>query len=525
MLTWPTRVPGGEIIECIKEHASCLRMILGQCEVTCMSSSGMESRELETGFELRVKMDLMWVKLLCSDRASSGDGRHAIGGVALDDYGRSQFDKDYGRAVFCAPVRRLQDKTQVFPLDPCDSVRTRLTHSLEVSSVARGLARAVASSEVRRGAIDETQARAIETIVSTSALLHDIGNPAFGHSGEAAIQDWFKLEKNTDVLKGLSDEQQADFLRFEGNAQTLRLVTRLQVLARPEALNLTYGTLSALQKYVSSASGADRSVHSLKKPGFFLSESGLVAEWREHTGLSGSARNPMALLMEAADDIAFSVIDIEDAIKKRFVSWDVFEQWMRAHAKKHDRAAELIKFLERTRSYVGELAPDLAGSLLDQARSQIFRTHLIEYGVQSTADAFAQNRDRIMAGEFHTELIEASEAWESIKACKGFPRKLVYNHPEILTLESRGRIVVRDLMDFFWEGAREAGRNDEERKGHTAFGEKALSLISGNYQRVFRSSEDGVLPLKYHQIQMVTDQVCGMTDGYACRLHKELFGG
>ena len=187
---------------------------------------------------------------------------------------RSEFERDYDRAVFSTPVKRLQDKAQVFPLEPHDAVRTRLTHSLEVSSVSRGLATRTARWLSAEGFISEGMDRSIEAIAATCGLIHDLGNPPFGHAGEDAIRAWFQEPERKTLLATLNHQQARDFLRFEGNAQSLRLVARLQILADDKGLNLTFGTLSALMKYVASSDVADNHAtnRALKKPGYFASE-------------------------------------------------------------------------------------------------------------------------------------------------------------------------------------------------------------------------------------------------------------
>src|SRR3954464_14981205 len=183
-------------------------------------------------------MAMNWTKLLNADRRrqTTSPGDHRI-----------QFERDFDRAVFSNPVKRLQDKAQVFPLEPHDSVRTRLTHSLEVSSVARGLGRKVCKDFLLPARIlKDGQDRQIEAIAATCGLIHDLGNPPFGHSGEDAIQEWFKKNFKDGGLRkllGNRDELVNDFLLFEGNAQTLRIVAKLQVLADFHGLNLTFGTL------------------------------------------------------------------------------------------------------------------------------------------------------------------------------------------------------------------------------------------------------------------------------------------
>ena len=170
---------------------------------------------------------------------------------------RTNHGRDYDRAIFSTPVRRLQDKTQVFPLDPNDSVRTRLTHSLEVSNVARNIARAIGNWLEKEKKIDSEQKDSIEIIAATCGLIHDLGNPPFGHSGEEAIQDWFrnKDEELFEFTKDLDNGEllRKDFWEFEGNAQTVRLISKLQVLTDFYGLNFTCATMSAACKYIASS--------------------------------------------------------------------------------------------------------------------------------------------------------------------------------------------------------------------------------------------------------------------------------
>jgi dGTPase len=264
---------------------------------------------------------MKWEELLSTERArpttSSGDHR-------------AQFERDFDRAIFSTPIKRLQDKAQVFPLEPHDAVRTRLTHSLEVSSVAKGLGIAISGWLLSRGEIKPGQDRQIEAIAATCGLIHDLGNPPFGHAGEDAIREWFmSLPERPQLLNEFLGEEQleTDFSKFEGNAQTLRIVSKLQVLADFNGLNLTFGTLSAAIKYVSPSHEADESDgnHARTKVGYFASENDLVARIRAATN-TGQSRNPITFLVEAADDIVYSVTDIEDGIKKAILLWRDFEE-------------------------------------------------------------------------------------------------------------------------------------------------------------------------------------------------------
>jgi len=224
-------------------------------------------------------MAMNWAQLLNRDRPrkSTNPGDH-----------RTEFERDFDRAVFSNPVKRLQDKAQVFPLELHDAVRTRLTHSLEVSSVARGIGVDVAKWLVKEKQIESGQDRWIETIAATCGLIHDLGNPPFGHSGENAIREWFDQRFGLPKLSRMfrrKPQLVQDLLKFDGNAQSLRLIGKLQILADYNGLNLTYGTLSASCKYTARSDEAGKGKdHARAKPGFFASENELVKKIRDAAG-------------------------------------------------------------------------------------------------------------------------------------------------------------------------------------------------------------------------------------------------
>src|SRR5574337_594738 len=230
--------------------------------------------------------------------------------------GRTQVERDYDRVLFATPVRRLADKTQVFPMEQHDSIRTRLTHSHEVSNLARsiGVRLAFEHAEAVFGEDHESLQvkRNVPALLAAVGLAHDLGNPPFGHQGEVAMQRWF-------AERGGAGDIDEDFMQFDGNAQTFRLLTRLQVLNDQFGLNLTVATLAALVKYPSVYGSADKG--GFKKYGVFKSERGIIEEVWEQTGLSKGLRHPLAYVMEACDDIAYSVIDAEDTVKKGYASF------------------------------------------------------------------------------------------------------------------------------------------------------------------------------------------------------------
>lgn len=464
--------------------------------------------------------------------------------TSVDD-DRSQFERDHDRCIFSTPVKRLQDKAQVFPLEPHDAVRTRLTHSLEVSSVARGLASGAAGDMINDGHLTGTESeqnqkkRDIEAIAATCGLLHDIGNPPFGHAGEAAIQEWFrtrfdcrpKAERDEDGKEGkhdalpslysLLDERSDlvhDFLKFDGNAQTLRLVTKLQILADFNGLNLTFGTLSALMKYTATSSQIRKNGdHAKSKPGYFTSEAEIVRRIREATG-TGDARNPITFLVEAADDITYSVADVEDGVKKGILRWD----FLKGELEKCDPLGEKVLEAAETILKAGQTAvPD---NLDDDVHASAFRTAAIGILVNDARKAFRDNYNDIMSGEYMGELVKNESTLPLLSMLKEeIGQKKVYTTKSTLKLELMGREVIADLMDFFWEGAQALETDGTSGKG---FSGKLGSLMSSNYKRVFAHyvATNG-LPEAYHRLQLVTDYVCGMTDTFAKTLHSELKNG
>jgi len=435
---------------------------------------------------------------------------------------RTQFERDFDRSVFSTPVKRLQDKAQVFPLEPHDAVRTRLTHSLEVSSVARGLATTASKWLIEQGEIRVGMDRWIEAIAATCGLIHDLGNPPFGHSGEDAIRSWFQRDKRKKQLEeNLNSEQQIhDFLDFEGNAQSLRLVATLQVLADRSGLNLTFGTLSALRKYVAPSDKAKRDSpnRAWRKPGHFASENDIVDEISNATGTSG-ARHPICFLVEAADDIVYLSADIEDAVKKGVVSWRAIEEQLKSKGDSVQAA------LSRQERILRAGRPEVPAVLDDDIRAAAFRTGAIAVMADAVVKTFSDRYQEIMGGTHEGDLLDESEAAELAESLRMIGQTSVYPTRSTLTLELMGRHVIADLMDLFWEGA-EAIPVDQEPKT-SKFAGKAAALISPNYRRIFQefAAEKKGLPEMYHRFQLVTDYICGMTDSFAKRLHSELFNG
>lgn len=468
-------------------------------------------------------MRMEWKKLLCDERISGRPNTKDAADL------RSEFERDYDRSIFSTPVRRLQDKAQVFVLETHDAVRTRLTHSLEVSTVARDMTHAAAKWILQNhpDEICAEEASYIEVIAATCGLIHDLGNPPFGHAGESAISSWFASRKDRLRLFDFKNhpgparkmQLEKDFLSFEGNAHTIRLVSKLQLLINSLGLNLIFGTLSAACKYTAASDQSDLAskIHEINKPGFFASENDLIEKVREKTG-TGESRNPITFLVEAADDIVYSTVDIEDAVKKGIIDWLFVEDQL----KKSVDADVYTAVEKKMTDYMKGATVELDGKNLGEARSQIFRIFAISVLVPSIVEAFKANYENIMAGEYHGELVKDCSAKTLIKACKTIGKKYIYCSRETTRLEVMGREIIYDLMDLFWEGA----SHTEEHQKNKDFPFKIFTLMSENYKIVFREAlREGKLPERYCQMQLVTDYICGMTDNFARTLHRQLKNG
>jgi dGTPase len=460
-----------------------------------------------------------WHRLLSCRRAAASD---------YLDQDRTEFEQDLGRVVFSTPVRRLQDKTHVFPLEPHDAVRTRLTHSLEVSSVARDLSQAA----VRRleDHIPQEYAPAISTIAAACALLHDAGNPPFGHAGERAIQDWFSKKliedrdlRNTFVVDtaGASGDLKyrpaaQDFIQFDGNAQMLRLASRLQVLSDQNGLNLTFATLSAACKYVVAARDTCPQQHERSKPGFFETERELIERVQQETG-TGAARNPITYLVEAADDIVNVCIDLEDGLRKRIFRW----QEMIDLLEKHGACGEAVALKNGAEKLVRKSG--LAESGIEVIFAQAFRTRLMAKLIPAVLNEFQSSYEAIMTGQYGHELVRQSDAAGLYNACKEVVKRHIFCSPEVLRLEIMGRRVIQDLLDLYWEGVSPSNKDEK------GFGAKLYAIISDNYRHAYEQDLSREYPTLdrgarqyYLRLRLVCDQVAGMTDAYAVRQHRLL---
>jgi dGTPase len=470
-------------------------------------------------------LDPRWTKLLASGRRKK-EGEGQTSGTDSEET-RTEIERDYDRILFSTPVRRLADKTQVFPLEKNDSVRTRLTHSHEVSNLARSIGSALAFKHKIAGDNDNAK-RNIPALLAAIGLVHDLGNPPFGHQGEAAIQSWFK-DRQADVLgdrnRPMSEHQKQDFLKFEGNAQAFRLVARLQLLNDDFGLDLTYATLSAMMKYPTSSVGVGvGGAAATKKHGFFSSEQKIAETVQERAGLALGLRHPLAYVMEACDDIAYVVLDVEDAIKKGLASFSDLCAYLEHHASADGLTKGVVDQSRAKHQQYRQDAPSLSPAELNDVSMQRFRVFAIGALVRAATSAFVDeaNHESFLTGRQPKSLIALSDGEQLRKALKDFALKHAYTNRAVLELELDGYNVIRGLMDIFWEAIADVEDStcSKSRRRHP-FTRYIYGRISENYRRVYESIEQGRTS-RYDECVLLTDMVSGMTDSYAMSLYNEL---
>jgi dGTPase len=485
-----------------------------------------------------------WAKLLSDNRLPKP--KVADKGIGAPDWlisSRTEIERDFDRILFATPTRRLGDKTQVFPLEKNESVRTRLTHSHEVSALARSIGTYLAHSKIgdrivkdacnTLGEESETKIRrAIPSMLAAIGLAHDLGNPPFGHQGEEAIRAW--VNRNSARLfarQSLTKQHKSDFLSFEGNAQTLRTVARLQVVKDDRGLNLTMGTLAALMKYTVSSTnrGGKNGPAACKKVGFFASEGPLVEMIHEETGLGEGLRHPLTYIMEACDDIAYSVVDAEDAVKKQIVSFSDLTAWLRNQPdfESDDLSKYVVTKAEEEASTARQAG--LPPAEVNDVATQMFRVHAIGAMISAAVHAFEERFDDIATGTMAKPLLEASTAHRFCEALKKFDFQHAYQHRRVLEIELSGFNIIHDLMDMLWRGITEREKFEVLSSRRTSpFARYAYGRISENYRRVFEGRlentvhNDKALPIRYKELQLLTDMISGMTDQYAVDLRREL---
>jgi dGTPase len=446
---------------------------------------------------------LNWEKLLNPIRRRELHGHGGGTGTAV---GRTEPERDYDRVLFATPTRRLADKTQVFPMEEHASIRTRLTHSHEVSNLARSIGVRLAFEHADRvfGRDHESLnvKRSVPSILAAVGLAHDLGNPPFGHQGERAMQQWFRDQTSDEPIH-------CDFLEFDGNAQTFRLLTRLQVLNDEFGLNLTVGTLAALTKYPSIYGLGLKG--GFKKSGVFRSEEAIIREVWAQTGLVEGVRHPLAYVMEACDDIAYSIIDAEDTVKKGYAS---FYDLMDHLEGEGGNDAVLRDVIKASRAKNSDFKKEkLSSRELNDLSMQMFRVKAISEMVVAATTVFVDNVDRMMDLSIQPgfELIKNSKCEALCAAAKSFDVRHGFQHREVLGLELKGNYYIKRMMSFLW-----AAVSKEGVPGYP-FERYVFGDISENYRRVYDASDKS----SYAKRQLVCDALSGMTESYLVRKCEE----
>jgi dGTPase len=470
-----------------------------------------------------------WSQLLCTKRARQA---HRVNPNDL----RSEFQKDYHRIIGSASFRRLQDKTQVFPLDKSDFVRTRLTHSLEVSSFAKSLGQTIFEGIMRSKLDPEVTAKTKEDICSVlecAGLIHDIGNPPFGHFGEEAIREWFKRRLPTLTYNGkpltelLTPQMQSDFYNFEGNAQALRLLSKLHFLVDAHGMNLTFALLNTIIKYPVASTEINKHSGNIKdkKMGWFLAEKELFEQITSETGANGN-RYPLTFILEAADDIAYKTADIEDACKKGIIPFDVLISELKSSrytdmcATEGEKStySDAVEKLEHYRNKAAKLGIASSGANAVQNWAVYVQLLLLN----NASDSFIKHYSEIMHGEFKTELLTSSNASVLSYALSDIATRFVFMSKPIQKLEIGEGTMLDFLLDKFVPAAIEYSADNSAH----SINQKLMAMVSENYKYIYNVySENCDENTKlYLRLMLVTDFVCGMTDSYAKNLYLELNG-
>lgn len=483
-----------------------------------------------------------WKKLLTQTRL----GNEENAPKAFDDYYISPFERDYERIVSSAAFRRLQDKTQVFPLSKSDFVRTRLTHSIEVSTIAKQLGimcfqNTASHRQLSIDCQDDEKLRSqrvgdIEAILSCAGLLHDLGNPPFGHVGEEIIREWFKdnLKKiyplKSDDEKPVSDlldkKQIADLENFEGNAQAFRILAKARYQSE---VNLPFSIISALIKYPTRCDEiGEASIR--HKIGCYQAEQSIFLQIAEEVGTNNADGtvicHPLAYLVEAADDIAYMTADLEDAVKSGIVSvGDLLCFFNDTYEQLGEKYKESQQHIDRTKEIIDKLdSLNKAENDKTKVMSQ-WGTYLRRWLMYVVCWRFSRSYDSILQGTFDHDLFYDNNHSLTVKMLKKAMAKFVFDSRVITEPEVSAQVILNFLLDKFVP----AVVRSDGYGAMTTQDKKVITLVSANYiDDYFKAKEsDGITDeseLLYRRILIATDFISGMTDGYAKTLYKKMSG-
>lgn len=487
-----------------------------------------------------------WKKLLSEERLTE----LAEEPKAFREYYISPFERDYESIVSSAAFRRLQDKTQVFPLAKSDFVRTRLTHSLEVSTIAKQLGimcfqntsnnQHIPIDEREKGEIEIHELKVkrvsdIEAILSCAGLLHDLGNPPFGHVGETIIGEWFKnnLDKidygigvnKKSVAAGLSDEAAEDLKNFEGNAQTLRILLKARYQSE---INMPFSIISTLIKYPTDCKHVTKDSPSVArhKMGCFQAEKSIFDEISTKVGTKNRdktiVRHPLAYLVEAADDIAYMTADLEDAVNTGIISVKEIFEFANRNIEEYKKNGEKTK-------YTGWIFDALNSSNnLEQEITKI----VTRWGIYTrrwlmyiACYRFSRSYEEILSGTYEKDLFYDTNHSLTVALLKKVMKEFVFDSHNIVEPEISAQNILNFLLNKFVPAVVRFDGNGEM----TPEDKKVLTLIPSNYINDYHDAikTDKIVDgkeLLYRRILIATDYISSMTDGYAKNLYRKLSG-
>lgn len=408
---------------------------------------------------------------------------------------RSEFQRDYDRLIFSSPFRRLQNKTQVFPLPGSVFVHNRLTHSLEVASVGRSLGNMVAE-KLQQAHNNITPAiHEIGTIVATSCLAHDMGNPPFGHSGEKSLSAFFERSRKLKVELSLTDQQWQDLIHFEGNANVLRLLTHQFEGRRKGGYNLTYSTLASLIKYPFPSNLKNDT----KKYGYFETEKHTFENVMQQMGIEAKPdgtfpRHPLVYLMEAADDISYLIMDLEDAHKLKIISTTT-------------AIDSLTAFYPKDTSEPFSAAFESVSD--ENERIAYLRAITINKLALACADIFIHHHQDILAGTFEKSLVDylPEDLKKPLENLREIGYSQIYTHQKVVEIELAGYNILGDLVKDFVEAVLHPD---------SSYHKNLLKLIPKQF-----NINEGT---HYEKLRGVIDYISGMTDLYALELYRNIKG-
>lgn len=443
-------------------------------------------------------MAMQWDTLLSARRL------HISPSSATEDqsYARSEFQRDYDRIIFSSPFRRLQNKTQVFPLPGSVFVHNRLTHSLEVASVGRSLGNILSNKLQAENEAKGEKVDGIGSIVSAACLAHDMGNPSFGHSGEKAISRYFTHGEGQKYQDQMTAAQWADLTNFEGNANAFRILTHKFKGKGASGFALTFSTLASIVKYPCESifAGNKSKVHT-KKYGFFHSEKGTFKTIAAQLGILKEldepmmyVRYPLVYLVEAADDICYNIIDLEDAHRLGILSHEKVKDLLMPFFKGDD-----LQHIENNLSEIEDENDQIA----------YLRAKSIHKLIMACSDVFWENRQAILEGTYNSSLSDdiPEPYLSTLQAIQEISWKKIYNYQTVVEIEVAGYQIIGGLLEEFVPAVVH---------NNSPYHQKLLALMP----RQFYTEGETV----YDKIQSAVDFISGMTDLYAIEMYRKIKG-